>query len=139
MSLPLRSISQEVIRICIKILVEIIGYQTRLLFAKDVSKNLYDASIPHSMIPRLEKERESNRNQLLELLESLHALEIGSPLEANMHLTTDYAHHMHLLSNLIYTSLTSNVQLDLVPVANAGSHLLPPVGNLTDILIKTSL
>jgi hypothetical protein len=90
------------------------------------------------MIPRLEKEREINRNHLIELMENLYMLEVGSPFKGNALFTADYAHHMHLLSNLIYTSITNQVHLDLIPHSIVGTRMLPPVGTFSEIIINTS-
>jgi hypothetical protein len=87
-----------------------------MLFSKD--KNIYDGSIPSSLIPKLEKEMEHYREELLELLENIHSLKLtcavpGGGLGSEI-FSYDFAHHLHLLSELIYTSITSQLQLDLI-------------------------
>jgi hypothetical protein len=64
--IPIKTSNQSLIRLCLKILIEVISNQAKMLFSKD--KNIYDGSIPSSLIPKLEKEMEHYREELLELL-----------------------------------------------------------------------
>lgn len=82
------------------------------MFTKDLT--IYDQQVQQSIIPKLEKEREKDRIQLLELLDHIHDIELTSPLPGNAMFSTDYVNHMHMVSQMIYQSLHNHIQIDLV-------------------------
>jgi hypothetical protein len=50
------------------------------------------------LIPKLEKEREKYKQQLLELLENMQNIELTSPVPGIAMFSTDYVNHVHLIS-----------------------------------------
>jgi len=113
-TLPIKTANQSLIRLCLKILIEAYSFQARYLFSKPSDQGIYDSSTPSSMIPKLEQERELYRTQMLELLENIHTLKLTSRVPGSETFSHDFAQHLHLLSELIYTALTSHFSLDLV-------------------------
>ena len=50
---------------------------------------------------------------MLELLENIHSLKLTSTVPGCETFSYDFAHHLHLLSELIYTAITSQMTLEL--------------------------
>ncbi len=58
-SMPIKARDQNVIRISLRILISTFIGHAKYLYSND--PNIYDPSVPSSLIPRLEKERETYR------------------------------------------------------------------------------
>lgn len=54
--MPIKARDQNVIRISLRILIQTFTGHAKYLYSND--PNIYDPSVPSSLIPRLEKERE---------------------------------------------------------------------------------
>jgi len=84
----------------LRILILLFSNQAKMLFTRDQS--IYDMQVQQNLIPKLEKERERYKQQLLELLENMQNIELTSPVPGIAMFSTDYVNHVHMVSQMVY-------------------------------------